>query len=199
MKVPGDKSISHRAAMLGAMAEGTTRIRNFLPASDCLSTLEVVRGLGIEVEYSRDEVLVHGRGLKGWREPDAAAGVRRVGHDYAPHGGPAGGSPLYSVLAGNAQLSRRPMDRVAVPLRQMGATILGEAGRQVPAAVHTRRQPESNPVRDARRKRAGEVGGAAGRAIRAGSNVGGGERDHTRPHREDADRHGRGVESRATW
>ena len=60
--VPGDKSISHRAAIFGAIAEGTTRIRNFLPANDCLATLDVVRGLGIEIEYDSEEVLVHGRG-----------------------------------------------------------------------------------------------------------------------------------------
>src|SRR3712207_6490971 len=65
LRVPGDKSISHRAAMFGAIADGSVRIRNFLPATDCLATLEVVRGLGIEVEYSGEEVLVHGRGLHG--------------------------------------------------------------------------------------------------------------------------------------
>ena len=70
IKIPGDKSISHRALLLGAIAEGATRIRNFLPAADCLATLACVRGLGIQVEKLSDaELIVHGRGLHGLREP----------------------------------------------------------------------------------------------------------------------------------
>ncbi len=134
--VPGDKSISHRAAMLGSLGEGTTRIRNFLPASDCLSTLEVVRSLGIEVEHNQDEVLVHGRGLMGWREPVRPIECGGSGTTMRLMAGLLAGSPMYSVLAGNAQLSRRPMDRVAEPLRLMGATVLGrEDGKYPPLAI----------------------------------------------------------------
>src|SRR5437870_10930902 len=69
VSVPGDKSISHRAVILGSIAEGTTRIRNFLPANDCLATLEVLRGLGVEIEYQEEALLVHGCGLNGLQEP----------------------------------------------------------------------------------------------------------------------------------
>jgi 3-phosphoshikimate 1-carboxyvinyltransferase len=134
--VPGDKSISHRAAMLGAIAEGTTRIRNFLPANDCLATLDVVRGLGIVIEYGVEEVLVHGRGLHGLREPARPLECGGSGTTMRLMSGLLAGQPFYSVLAANAQLSRRPMDRVAVPLRAMGATILGrEGGRYAPLSI----------------------------------------------------------------
>lgn len=133
LRVPGDKSISHRAAMFGAIADGTTRIRNFLPATDCLATLDVVRGLGIEVEYGDAEVLVHGRGLNGLSEPARPLECGGSGTTMRLMSGLLAGQPFYTVLAGNAQLSRRPMDRVARPLREMGATILGrDGGRLAP-------------------------------------------------------------------
>ena len=136
LEAPGDKSISHRAAMLGSLAEGTTRIRNFLPASDCMTTLDVVRSLGIEVEYGPDEVLVHGRGLRGWREPMRPVECGGSGTTMRLMAGLLAGLPMYSVLAGNAQLSRRPMGRVADPLRLMGATILGrQDGRYPPLSI----------------------------------------------------------------
>ncbi len=134
--VPGDKSISHRAAMLGAIGDGITRIRNFLPANDCLATLEVVRGLGIEIEYGSDEVLVHGRGVRGLREPGRPLECGGSGTTMRLISGLLAGQPFYSVLSANAQLSRRPMDRVAVPLRTMGATILGrERGKYAPLSI----------------------------------------------------------------
>jgi 3-phosphoshikimate 1-carboxyvinyltransferase len=136
LRVPGDKSISHRAAMLGGIAEGTTRIRNFLPANDCLATLDVVRGLGVEVEYRGDEVLVHGRGMNGLMEPPRPLECGGSGTTMRLMSGLLAGQPFYSVLVGNAQLSRRPMDRVARPLREMGATILGrEGGRLAPLSI----------------------------------------------------------------
>ena len=136
LRVPGDKSISHRAAMLGGIAEGTTRIRNFLPANDCLATLEVMRGLGVEVEYRGDEVLVHGRGMAGLVEPARPLECGGSGTTMRLMSGLLAGQPFYSVLAGNAQLSRRPMDRVARPLREMGATILGrDGGRLAPLTI----------------------------------------------------------------
>jgi 3-phosphoshikimate 1-carboxyvinyltransferase len=132
VNVPGDKSISHRAAMLGAIAEGTTRIRNFLPANDCLATLDVLRGLGIEIEHGQDEVLVHGRSLHGLREPFSPLECGGSGTTMRLMSGLLAGQPFYSVLAANAQLSKRPMDRVAAPLRAMGATILGREGGKYP-------------------------------------------------------------------
>ncbi|HEX8218125.1 MAG TPA: 3-phosphoshikimate 1-carboxyvinyltransferase [Chloroflexia bacterium] len=136
LSVPGDKSISHRAAMLGGIAEGVTHIRNFLPANDCLATLDVMRGLGVAVEYRGDEVLVHGRGMEGLIEPPRPLECGGSGTTMRLMSGLLAGQPFYSVLAGNAQLSRRPMDRVARPLREMGATILGrEGGRLAPLSI----------------------------------------------------------------
>jgi 3-phosphoshikimate 1-carboxyvinyltransferase len=122
--------------MLGAIGEGSTRIRNFLPANDCLATLEVVRGLGIEVEYNAEEVLVHGRGVHGLCEPVRPLECGGSGTTMRLMAGLLAGQPFYSVLAANAQLGRRPMDRVAVPLREMSATILGrEGGRFAPLSI----------------------------------------------------------------
>jgi 3-phosphoshikimate 1-carboxyvinyltransferase len=96
----------------------------------------VVRGLGIEVEYSSDEVLVHGRGIRGLREPSRPLECGGSGTTMRLIAGLLAGQPVYCVLSANAQLSRRPMDRVAVPLRAMGATILGrEGGRYAPLSI----------------------------------------------------------------
>ncbi|MEO8287409.1 MAG: 3-phosphoshikimate 1-carboxyvinyltransferase [Chloroflexota bacterium] len=134
--VPGDKSVSHRAAILGGIANGTTRIRNFLPATDCHATLEVMRGLGIQVDYTPDEVLVHGRGLRGLSESLRPLDCGGSGTTMRLIAGLLAGQPFYSVLAANAQLSKRPMDRVAVPLRLMGANIMGRSnGRYAPLSI----------------------------------------------------------------
>lgn len=136
VEVPGDKSISHRAAIFGAIAEGSTSIRNFLPANDCLATLGAIRALGVQVEYSPEIVLVHGVGLRGLREPSEPLDCGGSGTTMRLLAGLLAGQPFYSILAGNNQLSRRPMDRVTVPLRRMGATILGrEQGRYAPLSL----------------------------------------------------------------
>ena len=133
IKVPGDKSISHRALLLGAIAEGTTRIRNFLPAADCLATLVCVRGLGIEVErLSETELIVQGRGLHGLREPRDVLDCAGSGTTMRLLAGILAGQPFYSVLMGNEQLRRRPMARIVEPLRQMGATVLGRDNGRLP-------------------------------------------------------------------
>jgi 3-phosphoshikimate 1-carboxyvinyltransferase len=133
VKVPGDKSISHRALLLGAIAEGTTRVRNFLPAADCLATLACVQALGVEVERgSETELIVQGRGLRGLMEPEDALDCARSGTTMRLLAGILAGQPFYSVLTGNEQLRRRPMGRIAEPLRQMGATVLGRDGGRLP-------------------------------------------------------------------
>jgi len=137
VKVPGDKSISHRVLLLGAIAEGTTRIRNFLPAADCLATLACVRALGVEVErLSETELIVHGRGLHGLVEPKDVLDCVGSGTTMRLLAGILAGQPFYSVLTGNEQLRRRPMGRIAEPLRQMGATVLGrDDGRLPPLTI----------------------------------------------------------------
>ena len=136
LSVPGDKSISHRALLLGAIADGRSRVANFLNSADCQATLNVVRALGIEVqEVSPTELIVQGKGLRGWQE---AAGVLDCGGSGTTMrllAGLLAGQPFLSILAGNAALSRRPMERVAVPLRRMGATVLGRQGGKLPPLV----------------------------------------------------------------
>jgi 3-phosphoshikimate 1-carboxyvinyltransferase len=133
VRVPGDKSISHRALLLGAIAEGTSRVKGFLPGADCLATLRAVQALGVEVEEPTPTTLVvHGRGLHGLREPDDVLDCGGSGTTMRLLTGMLAGQPFTSVLTGNAQLRRRPMGRVVEPLQCMGATVLGRQGARRP-------------------------------------------------------------------
>jgi 3-phosphoshikimate 1-carboxyvinyltransferase len=137
VRVPGDKSISHRALILGAIADGASRIENYLPAADCRATLGAVRALGVEVvEASGASLVIHGRGLRGLQEPGDLINCVRSGTTMRLLAGLLAGQPFLSVLGGEAQLRRRPMRRIVEPLRLMGATILGrDGGRLPPLAV----------------------------------------------------------------
>lgn len=122
--VPGDKSISHRTLLLGAIAEGVSRVHNWLPAADCQATLNAVRALGVTVEQpSPTELLVHGVGWRGLRPPAAPIDCRGSGTTMRLLAGILAGQPFTSTLDGHAGLRRRPMERVAIPLREMGATV----------------------------------------------------------------------------
>jgi 3-phosphoshikimate 1-carboxyvinyltransferase len=122
--------------MLGAIADSATRIRNFLPANDCLASLGAMRDLGIEIEVHHDEVRVQGKGLRGLQEPYRPIECGGSGTTMRLLAGLLAGQPFYSVLAGNAQLSKRPMERVATPLRAMGAFIQGRGGgRYAPLSI----------------------------------------------------------------
>jgi len=124
VQVPGDKSISHRALLLGALGDSPSQIANFLPSGDCLATLACIRALGIHVEtHSETTLTVHGQGLRGLRPPDAALSCARSGTTMRLLAGILAGQPFHSTLSGDAQLLRRPMRRVVEPLRQMGAVI----------------------------------------------------------------------------
>jgi len=133
VRVPGDKSISHRALLLGAIAEGITRVENFLPAADCMATLRCVQALGIEVEQlDKKTLVVHGRGLHGLQEPDDILDCAGSATTMRLLSGILAGQHFYSVLTGNASLRSRPMGRIVQPLRQMGATILGRNDDRLP-------------------------------------------------------------------
>ncbi len=133
LRVPGDKSISHRVLLLGAIGEGLTRIEGFLPAADCLATLRCVQALGVKVErISPESLLVHGRGMGSLQEPLEILDCGGSGTTMRLLSGILAGRPFYSVLTGNAQLLQRPMERIAQPLRRMGATILGRDGGRLP-------------------------------------------------------------------
>ena len=135
--VPGDKSISHRALLLAAIAEGTSRIENLLPSGDCRASLRAAEALAVEVEeFSPTRLEVHGRGLHGLREPQRVLDCVRSGTTMRLLAGLLAGQPFLTVLSGDPQLLQRPMGRVVEPLRRMGATILGRAGgRLAPLAI----------------------------------------------------------------
>ncbi len=123
---PGDKSISHRALLLSAIAQGKSEVYGWLPAADCQATLNAVRTMGVVVEQrAPGHLLVHGRGLRGLHPPGAQAVLDCQGSGTTMRllAGILAGYPAVSVLDGHAGLRRRPMERVAVPLRLMGAQV----------------------------------------------------------------------------
>lgn len=122
--VPGDKSISHRALILGAIAKGTTTINGFLNAQDCLSTLKALQAMGVMIEGPFDtRVVVHGVGKYGLKKPKHIIDCGNSGTSMRLLAGLLVGQPFDSVLDGDSSLRRRPMDRVSRPLLQMGADI----------------------------------------------------------------------------
>jgi 3-phosphoshikimate 1-carboxyvinyltransferase len=126
-RVPGDKSISHRAVMFGALAEGTTHIRDWLPAGDTEASLGAVRALGVQVDrLSPTELIVHGGHLL---PPDGSLDLVNAGTGIRLLAGILSGQPFPSILDGSEQLRRRPMTRIIQPLRLMGANIEGVDGR----------------------------------------------------------------------
>jgi 3-phosphoshikimate 1-carboxyvinyltransferase len=134
INVPGDKSISHRAAMFNALADGEAVIQNFLPGDDCRSTLAVLGALGVEHTLSESSdvtmLTVHGVGLEGLREAADVLDCGNSGTTMRLMAGILAGQGFHSVLSGDASLRSRPMRRVAAPLIEMGARIDGREGAQ---------------------------------------------------------------------
>jgi 3-phosphoshikimate 1-carboxyvinyltransferase len=136
VKVPGDKSISHRAVMFGALAEGTTTIDGFLPGADCLSTISCFRRMGIEIVQDGERVTVHGKGWYGLQEPEQRLDVGNSGTTIRLLSGILATQPFHAVLEGDESIAKRPMRRVIGPLRQMGAKIDGRKdGEFTPLAI----------------------------------------------------------------
>lgn len=125
IRVPGDKSISHRAVMFGALANGTTTIEGFLPGADCLSTISCFRSMGIEIEQQGDKVTVQGKGWFGLEEPSEHLEVGNSGTTIRLMAGIMSTQPFHVVMEGDESIAKRPMRRVIGPLRQMGAKIDG--------------------------------------------------------------------------
>lgn len=123
ISIPGDKSISHRSVMLGAIARGTTEITHFLKGADCLSTIGCFRRMGIEIEEKPDVILVHGKGLRGLVAPSDTLDVGNSGTTTRLLSGILAGQNFLSVLSGDASLNSRPMARIMTPLNRMGAHI----------------------------------------------------------------------------
>ncbi len=130
IRVPGDKSISHRAAMMGAIATGVTEIRGFLEGEDCLATLAALAAMGVRIERpTAGHVLLHGAGMHGLRAPTTALDFGNSGTGMRLLAGLLCGQTFDSILIGDASLMRRPMERVAGPLRRMGADVRTNDGR----------------------------------------------------------------------
>jgi 3-phosphoshikimate 1-carboxyvinyltransferase len=130
LAIPGDKSISHRALMLGSIAEGQTEIAGFLAGEDCLATARALGALGVRIEWpAATQVRVHGVGMEGLRGAAAPLDMGNAGTAMRLMMGLLAGQPFASTLIGDASLMRRPMERVAAPLRLMGASIATREGR----------------------------------------------------------------------
>lgn len=121
--IPGDKSISHRSVMFGAIAHGITEIHHFLMGADCLATIDCFRKMGIEIHIQKDRVLVHGKGLHGLSAPSEILQVKNSGTTTRLISGILAGQPFASSLFGDDSLNSRPMKRIMEPLTQMGAHI----------------------------------------------------------------------------
>ena len=133
LAVPGDKSITHRALLLSALADGPSRIRRFLDGGDCRATMACLGALGTRIErLAADELLIEGAGPRGWQEPEDVLNCGRSGTTMRLLVGLLAGQRFYSVLNGEPQLRRRPMDRVVAPLRAMGARLEGRGGGRLP-------------------------------------------------------------------
>lgn len=128
ISVPGDKSVSHRAVMLGALAEGTTRITHFLKSADCLSTIDCFRKMGVSIRETSSEVLVEGRGLHGLKKPPALLDAGNSGTTVRLLSGILAGQSFPSVISGDASICTRPMQRIIDPLTAMNARIFSEEG-----------------------------------------------------------------------
>ncbi|HEX6612762.1 MAG TPA: 3-phosphoshikimate 1-carboxyvinyltransferase [Rhodanobacteraceae bacterium] len=136
LAVPGDKSVSHRAVMLAAIAEGTSRIHGFLEGADTLATVAIFQTLGVQIEApAPGERIVHGAGLHGLHAPGGALDCGNAGTAMRLLAGLLAGQRFDCTLTGDASLSRRPMRRVIEPLSRMGARIEGEAGDLPPLRI----------------------------------------------------------------
>jgi 3-phosphoshikimate 1-carboxyvinyltransferase len=124
VSVPGDKSISHRAVILGALSNRTCSVKNFLQAEDCLCTLEAFRAMGIQIDHDGPALEIHGKGLDGLKAPAKPIGCGNSGTTTRLLMGVLTGQPFEVRLEGDLSLSKRPMDRVIEPLSKMGAFFL---------------------------------------------------------------------------
>lgn len=131
--VPGDKSISHRAAMLASLAEGESRIRGFLAAEDTLRTVGMMTALGVDIrEIAASEIVVRGGGMRGLSEPQDVIDAGNSGTTIRIGAGILAAQPFVTIVTGDPYLRRRPMGRIVLPLCGMGAQILGRKGGTLP-------------------------------------------------------------------
>lgn len=136
LSIPGDKSVSHRSVMFGAIATGKTTVDGFLLGEDCLSTIDCFRKLGVKIDVEGTNVSIDSPGIEGWQEPTEVLYTGNSGTTTRLMLGILAGSKVHSVMTGDASIGKRPMRRVIDPLRQMGAHITGRAdGQYTPLAI----------------------------------------------------------------
>lgn len=136
IQVPGDKSISHRSVMFGAIAEGTTTVEGFLLGEDCLSTIDCFRKLGVKIDVEGTNVKIESAGMDAWEEPKEVLYTGNSGTTTRLMLGILSGTKLHTIMTGDASIGKRPMRRVVDPLRQMGAQIAGrDGGQYTPLAI----------------------------------------------------------------
>jgi 3-phosphoshikimate 1-carboxyvinyltransferase len=136
LELPGDKSVSHRYAILAALAEGKSEILNYSSAADCKSTLGCLRHLGVEVQQSRERLHITGKGLDGLQVPRRSLDAENSGSTIRMLSGVLAGQPFSSTITGDASLRARPMRRVVEPLRKMGAEIRTLGADCAPLEIH---------------------------------------------------------------
>ncbi|MCD7762006.1 MAG: 3-phosphoshikimate 1-carboxyvinyltransferase [Lachnospiraceae bacterium] len=140
LSIPGDKSISHRSVMFGALADGTTEVTNFLTGADCLSTISCFRQMGIEIEQKDTHVLIHGKGLHGLKAPSEILDAGNSGTTVRLLSGILAGQNFDSVITGDETIQKRPMKRVMTPLANMGADVTSVRGNGcAPLQIHGKR------------------------------------------------------------
>ena len=130
--VPGDKSISHRSVMFGAIAKGVTTVTGFLMGEDCLSTVSCFRQLGVDIEQTDDQLIINGNGLNGLKEPEEVLNVGNSGTTIRLLMGILAGRDFHSTVLGDESIGKRPMTRVTKPLTEMGAIIDGRENGEYP-------------------------------------------------------------------
>ncbi|MFR1049364.1 MAG: 3-phosphoshikimate 1-carboxyvinyltransferase [Streptococcus salivarius] len=132
LRIPGDKSISHRSIMFGSLAKGVTTVRDILRGEDVLSTMQVFRNLGVTIEDDGDVVRIHGVGFDGLKAPQNKLDMGNSGTSIRLISGVLAGQDFDVEMFGDDSLSKRPMDRVTIPLRQMGVEVSGQTDRDLP-------------------------------------------------------------------
>ncbi len=132
LEIGGDKSITHRALMLGALAEGRTEIKGYSRCRDCRTTMKVLRNLGVSIEEEDDKIIIQGNGRYGFSEPEDLLDCENSGTTMRLLSGILSGQKFYSVLIGDNSLRKRPMDRIIIPLQRMGAQIMARNHNRFP-------------------------------------------------------------------
>ena len=145
IRVPGDKSISHRSIIFGSLAEGETKIYDILRGEDVLSTMQVFRDLGVEIEDKDEVITIQGVGMDGLKAPQNALDMGNSGTSIRLISGVLAGAEFEVEMFGDDSLSKRPMDRVTIPLKKMGVSISGQTERDLPP-LHLKGTKNLRPI-----------------------------------------------------